>query len=397
VSLFKDFKTLIILTLAQSFGQTAAPILVLLGGIVGTRIAPSPDLATLPIAVQVIGIASATIPASLLMSRVGRRAGFLTATLLAIFASLLAARAIYLESFGLFVGSCFLIGNYIAFLQQFRFAVAESVPVELVPKCLSFLMLSGIVAALLGPEVGRRFSAVEGLPQYVGSFLGLAVMLSISFIILMLFYRNPRIPQQDPDVSTRRVASLLGDPRIILAIAAAAMAYSIMALIMTATPLSMHELDGHSLENTTRVLQSHILAMYIPSFFSGVLISRLGVMRIIKAGLVLMFICVLIGWGEPQFFDYFGALLFLGVGWNFLFLGGTTLLAQSYRSSERFKVQAINDFTVFGLQAIGSLSAGLLLATIGWLGVMAFALPALVVLLSAIFLTGRAVVQGVTQ
>jgi predicted MFS family arabinose efflux permease len=397
VSLFRNFKTLMVLTLAQSFGQTAAPILVLLGGIVGTQIAPSPDLATLPIAVQVIGIASAAIPASLLMSRVGRRTGFLAATVLAIAASLLAARAIYLESFVLFVVACFLIGNYIAFLQQFRFAVAESVPVELVPKCLSILMLSGIVAALLGPEVGRRFSTVDGLPQYVGSFLGLAAMLSISFMILLLFYRNASLASRDHNGDTRPLLRLLREPGIVLAIASAAMAYSIMALVMTATPLSMHEMDGHSLESTTRVLQSHILAMYIPSFFSGLLISRLGVTRIIRAGLVLMFICILIGWGEPEFFDYFGALLFLGVGWNFLFLGGTTLLAQSYRSSERFKVQAINDFTVFGLQAIGSLSAGLLLATIGWLGVMAFALPGLLVLLSAILIAGRTAVQGVTE
>jgi MFS family permease len=395
--LFRNFKTLMVLTLAQSFGQTAAPILVLLGGIVGTQIAPSPDLATLPIAVQVIGIASAAIPASLLMSRVGRRTGFLAATVLAIAASLLAARAIYLESFVLFVVACFLIGNYIAFLQQFRFAVAESVPVELVPKCLSILMLSGIVAALLGPEVGRRFSTVDGLPQYVGSFLGLAAMLSISFMILLLFYRNASLASRDHNGDTRPLLRLLREPGIVLAIASAAMAYSIMALVMTATPLSMHEMDGHSLESTTRVLQSHILAMYIPSFFSGLLISRLGVTRIIRAGLVLMFICILIGWGEPEFFDYFGALLFLGVGWNFLFLGGTTLLAQSYRSSERFKVQAINDFTVFGLQAIGSLSAGLLLATIGWLGVMAFALPGLLVLLSAILIAGRTAVQGVTE
>jgi MFS family permease len=395
--LFRNFRTLIILTMAQSFGQTAAPILVLLGGIVGTQIAPSPDLATLPIAVQVIGIASAAIPASFLMSRVGRRTGFLAATMLAIAASLLAARAIYLESFVLFVVACFLIGNYIAFLQQFRFAVAESVPVELVPKCLSILMLSGIVAALLGPEVGRRFSTVDGLPQYVGSFLGLAAMLSISFMILLLFYRNASLASRDHGGDTRPLLRLLREPGIVLAIASAAMAYSIMALVMTATPLSMHEMDGHSLESTTRVLQSHILAMYIPSFFSGLLISRLGVTRIIRAGLVLMFVCILIGWGEPEFFDYFGALLFLGVGWNFLFLGGTTLLAQSYRSSERFKVQAINDFTVFGLQAIGSLSAGLLLATIGWLGVMAFALPGLLVLLSAILIAGRTAAQGVTE
>ncbi|MBT8147162.1 MAG: MFS transporter [Gammaproteobacteria bacterium] len=387
----QKYRTLIVLTFAQCFGQTAAPILVLLGGIVGAQIAPSADLATLPIATQIIGIASAAIPASLLMSKVGRRAGFLAATALAIVAALLAARAVYLESFILFVCACFMIGNYIAFLQQFRFAVAESVPREQVPKCLSVMMLAGIVAALMGPEAGRRLSAVEGLPLYVGSFLGLAAMLSVSFLILLLFYRNVNLDSQDHDSETRPLGQILRTPGIILAITAAAMSYSIMALVMTATPLSMHEFDNHSLESTTRVIQSHILAMFIPSLFSGWLISWFGVVRIIKAGFALMLVCVLIGWGNPEFIHYWGALVFLGIGWNFLFLGGTTLLAQSYQPSERFRVQAVNDFIVFGMQAVGSLSAGVLLASIGWNGVMGFALPGLLLLMSVILLVGRTV------
>ncbi len=389
VSILGNFRTLIVLTFAQCFGMTAAPVLVLLGGIVGTQIAPSPDLATLPLAIQIIGIACAAIPASLLMSRIGRRSGFLASTALGVVAALLAAWAVYIESFALFIGACFLVGNYIAFLQQFRFAVAESVPGELVPRCLSILMLAGIVAALLGPEVGRRFSNVQGLPLYVGSFLGLAVMLSISFVILLLFYRNASVESVGHGSATRPLLQILNNPAIILAIAAAAMGYSIMALVMTATPLSMHEFDNFSLASTTRVIQSHILAMYVPSFFSGLLISWFGVIRIIKAGLVLMLICVLIGWGEPGFIHYWGALVFLGIGWNFLFLGGTTLLAQSYRPSERFRVQAVNDFIVFGLQAVGSLSAGVLLATTGWTGVMGFVLPGLLVLLTTLLIAGR--------
>jgi MFS family permease len=158
---------------------------------------------------------------------------------------------------------------------------------------------------------------------------------------------------------------------------------------MTATPLSMHEMDHHSLDDTTKVIQSHILAMYVPSFFSGFLISWLGVKRIIQAGFALMVVCVLIAWGQSELINYWGSLVFLGVGWNFLFLGGTTLLTQSYRSSERFKVQAVNDFLVFGLQAIGSLSAGVLLASIGWSGVMLFALPLLLLLFPIIFRTDK--------
>lgn len=386
-----DYRTLIVLTFAQCFGQTAAPILVLLGGIVGAKIAPSPDWATLPIAIQIAGIASATMPAAYLMSKLGRRVGFLLGTLLAIAASLFAAWAIYQESFLLFCVAAFLIGNYIAFLQQFRFAVAESVPSEQVPKSLSFLMLAGIAAAFLGPEMGRRFSIVEGLPDYVGSFLALAAMLSISFFILLAFFQDIAIKAQEHIDTVRPLREIFGQPTVILAIASAAVGYSAMSLIMTATPLSMHEIDQHSLEDTTRVIQGHILAMYMPSFFSGFLISWLGATRIIQAGLGIMAATIFVGWGEPEIIHYWGALIFLGIGWNFLFLGGTTLLTQSYRSSERFKVQAINDFSVFGLQALGSLSAGVLIASIGWSGVMIFTIPVLLLLLPIIFFASKSI------
>ena len=365
------------LTLAQCFGQTAAPILILLGGIVGTQLAPSADLATLPIAIQIVGLASATLPASYLMSKLGRKAGFLTGNLLCLSGSLLAAWSIYQESFFLFCLASFMVGNFMAFSHQIRFAVAESVPLEQVPKCLAILMLAGIVAAILGPDIGRRFSAVEGLPLYVGSFLGMAVLISLSFFILLMFYQNTMIKQTDHEDAARPMSEIFMQPNLILAIAAAAAGYCVMSLVMTATPVSMHEIDQYSLDDTTWVIQSHILAMFVPSLFSGFLVTWFGAMRIIQVGFVILAFCVLIGWGQPEFIHYWGALVLLGVGWNFLFLGGTTLLTRSYRSSERFKVQAVNDFLAFGLQAVGALSAGLLLAGFGWNGVMGFALPVL--------------------
>ena len=377
----QPYRTLIVLLAAQCFGQTAAPILVLLGGLIGAQIAPSANLMTLPLAFMIIGTAATTAPASMFMARVGRKIGFLFGSGLAVFASLLAALGVYQQSFAVFCLAAFLIGSYLAFLQQYRFAVAESVAPGAVPKSLSILMLAGIVAALLGPEVGRRFSSVDGLPDFVGSFLGLAVMMAMSFFILLLFFRDTEI-QADTSVGDERPLGLvLRQPTVILAIASAVVGYTIMSLIMTATPVSMHELDQHSLDATTWVVQSHILAMYIPSFFSGFLITRFGVLRIIQCGFLLMLICVVVGWGRPELMHYFGSMVLLGVGWNFLFLGGTTLLTQSYRMSERFKVQATNDFMIFGLQAVGSLGAGMLLATLGWNGVLAFSLPWLLVLI----------------
>ena len=377
----QPYRTLIVLLAAQCFGQTAAPILVLLGGLIGAQIAPSANLMTLPLAFMIIGTAATTAPASMLMARVGRKMGFLFGSGLAVFASLLAALGVYQQSFTVFCLAAFLIGSYLAFLQQYRFAVAESVAPDAVPKSLSILMLAGIVAALLGPEVGRRFSSVDGLPDFVGSFLGLAVMMAMSFFILLLFFRDTEIQAYTSAGDERPLGLVLRQPTVILAIASAVVGYTIMSLIMTATPVSMHELDQHSLDATTWVVQSHILAMYIPSLFSGFLIARFGVLRIIQCGFLLMLICVVVGWGRPELMHYFGSMVLLGVGWNFLFLGGTTLLTQSYRMSERFKVQATNDFMIFGLQAVGSLGAGMLLATLGWNGVLAFSLPWLLVLI----------------
>ena len=377
----QPYRTLIVLLAAQCFGQTAAPILVLLGGLIGAQIAPSANLMTLPLAFMIIGTAATTAPASMLMARVGRKMGFLFGSGLAVFASLLAALGVYQQSFTVFCLAAFLIGSYLAFLQQYRFAVAESVAPDAVPKSLSILMLAGIVAALLGPEVGRRFSSVDGLPDFVGSFLGLAVMMAMSFFILLLFFRDTEIQADTSAGDERPLGLVLRQPTVILAIASAVVGYTIMSLIMTATPVSMHELDQHSLDATTWVVQSHILAMYIPSLFSGFLIARFGVLRIIQCGFLLMLICVVVGWGRPELMHYFGSMVLLGVGWNFLFLGGTTLLTQSYRMSERFKVQATNDFLIFGLQAVGSLGAGMLLATLGWNGVLAFSLPWLLVLI----------------
>ncbi len=376
-----SYRTVIVLGAAQSFGQTAMPIMMLLGGIVGARIAPNPNWATLPIAIMIVGIACATIPAAYLMSRIGRKAGFLIATGVAALAGLMAACSLELADFGLFCLAAFIMGNYAAFMQQFRFAVAESVKTDEVPKCLALLMLAGIVAAILGPEVANRFSYVEGLSLYVGSFLGSSALMAISFFILLIFYENRDVEEAEKSASSRPLPEIFGQPKLILAVTSALVGYTIMSLIMTATPVSMHEIDQHSLDETTWVVQSHILAMYVPSFFSGVLITRFGVTRIVQIGFFIMVGCILVGWGDPMLMHYWWSMVLLGIGWNFLFLGGTTLLTQTYQSSERFVVQAVNDFLIFGLQAVGSLGAGILLVVYGWNGVILFSAPWLVLLL----------------
>ena len=384
----RKYRTLIILGLAQCFGQTAAPIMVLMGGIVGARLAPDPAYVTLPIALMIIGTATTTIPASLLMARIGRKAGFIIATCYAAIAAVVAAYAIREANFVLFCFAAFWVGSYSAFLQQFRFAVAESVPSEDVPRSLSILMLAGIVAAYIGPDVARRFSMMENLPDYMGSFLGLSGLLLCSLCVLM-FYRNEAHETDEIKAPARPFLVVLRQPSLLLAITASVVGWSIMSLIMTATPVSMHEIDHHSLDDTTWVIQSHILAMYIPSLFSGVLISWFGATRIIQIGIGLMLGCTFLGYGQPELLHYWGALVLLGVGWNFLFVGGTTLLTQSYRNSERFKMQAFNDFLVFGLQAVAALGSGVLLANLGWNGVLILSLPWLLLLVAVLFIVHR--------
>jgi MFS family permease len=383
------YRTLIVLGVAQCFGQTTGPTMVLLGGLVGAQIAPSLEWATLPLAMMVVGMAATTIPASFLMSRIGRRGGFLIASFYSVVAALLAAFAIFHGMFVLYCVAGFFLGSYGAFMQQFRFAVAESVPMALVPRSLSILMLAGIVAAYMGPEMAKRLSDYDGLPVYVGSYLGLAFLLACSFLIVLLFYREVEVSAVQAREPQRPLGEIVRQHGFLLAVTSGVVGWSIMSLVMTATPVSMHEMEHHSLADTTWVIQSHVLAMYVPSLFSGFLITWFGVKRIIQAGMVLMIGCVFVGYGRPELMHYWGALVLLGVGWNFLFLGGTTLLTQTYRASERFKVQALNDFTVFSLQAFGSLGAGVLLAGFGWNGVMMMSLPWIVVLVPVLILTHR--------
>ena len=191
--------------------------------------------------------------------------------------------------------------------------------------------------------------------------------------------------------AARPYAQIFREPNLLLAMGAAIVGWSVMSLVMTATPVSMHAIDRYSLEDTAWVIQSHILAMYVPSLFSGVLVSWFGVYRIITVGALLMLAVIFVAYGDPLLMHYWGAMVLLGIGWNFLFVGGTTLLTTSYRATERFKVQALNDFLVFGLQAAGSLGAGVLLALYGWNSILWLCIPWLVFLLPVLWFANRVV------
>jgi predicted MFS family arabinose efflux permease len=320
------------------------------------------------------------------MSRFGRKRGFMGSALSATLAGILAAYAISIEHFWLFCLATFLVGSNNAFVQQYRFAVAESVPAEKVAQAISVVMIAGVFAAWLGPEVAQRLHDWSAWGEFSGSFMGLSMLMAVALFWLS-FYRDHVPTSIADDAPQRPLPEIISQPMFVLAVSAAAVAYGVMSLVMTATPVSMHSIDHFNLEDTTWVIQSHVMAMYLPALFSGMLVSRFGPARIILVGLVLMLGCLVVAFIDRQLMHYWSSLVLLGVGWNFLFLGGTTLLTRTYTTSERFKVQALNDALIFSIQAFGALGSGYVLLTFGWHTLLMVCLPMLVVLLLIVWLT----------
>lgn len=357
--------------------MSCSSLVVFIGGIIGTALAPSDELATLPIASIIVGTAVFTVPISFMMRKFGRRTAFLIAIGFSIGFSLLGAYSIYTQSFYLFCFSLLLIGMATATLNQFRFAAMESVSAELMPQAASTVLLGGIVAAFIGPEValfGRTLISVE----YVGSFLLLSSLFGAG-LIPVLFYQNSNPSEENESGNVRPLSVIIRQPAFLVAVASAAIGYAVMSFIMTATPVSMHVMDGHSLEETKWVIQSHILAMFLPSLVSAYVIKKIGTIRMMLVGIFAFSICIAIAYSGHQVGNYWGALLLLGVGWNFLFIGGTTLLPSAYRSTERFKVQAVNDFVIFGTRAFSALSAGFIVHAFGWETLLLVSVPFLLI------------------
>lgn len=378
-------RNLPILSISQALAVSPIPAITLVSGIIGMQLAPSQALATAASSAMVIGLALATIPAAMLMKRIGRQRGFIGSAILAGLATLLAAYAISQDSFALFCLATFLIGANGAFVQQYRFAAAESVSPSQVSKAVSLVMIGGIFAGFLGPEIVKYTKDWLEAGTYTGSFVILAGFYGV-VAILMFFYREVAPTQDETSGEERPLGQIARQPVFLMAVAASAVSYGVMTLIMTATPVNMHLLHGFSLDETAWVIESHVIAMFLPSLFTGFLIFRLGVLRMMLIGLICLFICLGMGIYSQALLHYWWALVLLGVGWNFLFVGGTTLLTRSYRPAERFKVQAANDFTVFGVQAMASLSAGAVLAVSTWEALNLTGLPFLVALLAGLLL-----------
>jgi MFS family permease len=371
--------------LAYSLMMAGVSLMVLISGIIGTEFAPSASLATLPIAMSVVGVASSTLPTGKLLNLYGRRPVFIAYGILAMIAAALAAFSLIFDTFAGFCLAAFLMGWSAAAGHQYRFAALELVPARLAPKATSFLLLGGILAAFVGPELavrGRNLLSTE----FAGSFI-LLVGSYLAGLVIVSFHHDKTTGRAERHARGRPLAKILRSPVVILAISSAALAYGVMSFIMTATPISMHRHTGLSLETTKFVIQSHIIAMYLPSVVYAWLFSKLGFRGMLWSGVIIYLVCLGIALFNTEFIHYWLALVLLGIGWNFLFLSGTNLLPYGYRPEERFRVQSVNDFLVFSIQAIASLSSGWFLFQWQWQGLLWANIPLVLGFASLLWLT----------
>lgn len=379
-----------ILTLAQALAGCGTLVLIAFGGIIGAQIAPSPTLATLPLSLCVVGVAAMSIPAALSMQRYGRRRMFIVSALAASVAALGCAWAVAQGSFAAFCVGATLLGANMAFVQQYRFAATEYVELPDIPRAISTVMLGTLAAAFIGPESGERLRLLGGWPEFTGSFIAVAVFLVLSALVLLaLGPPHPHAVARGGAV--RPLGAIVRQPAYLVALFAGLSSYAVMSFIMTATPISMHVIDGHSVNATKQVITSHLVAMYLPSLVSGRLIARLGIARMMLAGVACMAACVVVAAALGHAFThYLAGLVLLGLGWNLLFVAGTTLLTRTYAPAERFRAQGFNDFATFTSQALASLAAGAAIAAIGWRNVNLAAIPVLLAMLGAVLAWWRA-------
>ena len=378
-------RNLFILILSQVFGFTAATVTVFISGIIGSDLSSIKTLSTLPPSIYVVGTAAATIFAAKIMSIIGRRLGFIFASVAGSISCLIGAYAIIIESFFIFCFAKFILGATMAFTHQYRFAAAESVEKEKAPKAISSLLLAGIVAAFLGIGLANYTKNFVSDYLYVGSYLTLAV-LTLMPSFLLFFFKDIREISfvSNKENNSRNYSEFFSDPKFLQAITSAAFAYAVMSFLMTATPISMHIVHQLSLEKTGIVLQFHVLAMFLPSLVTGNLIKKFGYSNMMYLGVLFYFFTILLSFFQPSFLNYFISLIFLGIGWNFLFISGTSLLVTTYKPEEKFKAQGFNDLLVFSSMALASLLAGILISIASWKTVNLFCIPFLILIILSI-------------
>ncbi len=377
------------LSATQALCMSGSFLFVLLGGIIGTHLAPTPALATLPVSVLVAGVAASVLPAGALIHRFGRRPVFVGSALVAACGCVLAGFAISAGNYWAFCAAAFLLGANNAVVMQYRFAATEYVDAVRASRAIAVVMSGALAAAWIGPELAVRTSGLVASARHAGSFFA-ATGLYLAAAIMLWRIAGSAPPADAAPAPPRRLREIAAQPAFQVAVLAALTSYAVMSFIMTATPISMHVVDGHDEVATARVIQIHLLGMYLPSLASGWIIAKFGERPVIVAGALLMTACVgIVAFTGHGVLHYGWALGVLGLGWNLLFIAATTLLTKTYRRGERIQAQTLNDFLVFGSQAVASLLAGVAVTTIGWERLNLATLPLLAAVLFATLAAGR--------
>lgn len=384
--MFTGRRNVLLLAVSQALMLSAIVMTVALGAILGGELAPDKGFATLPIAAMVVGTAIASLPAAMLMRRFGRRTGFLIGAALGLAGSLMCAFALLQRSFALFTAGHLLLGSYQGFANYYRFAAVEATEASQTSRAIAWVIAGGVFAAFLGPLLGQWGRDWIAGNLFVGSYLAQAALSLVALAVLSQVRLKPvAVAHAD---SPRPLREILAQPVLLVSVLGAATGYVVMVMVMTATPLAILGC-GLPLSSVTPVIQWHVVGMFAPSFFSGSLIRRYGAPRMMQIGFALLLCHVAITVIGVEFLHFLSGLFLLGVGWNFVFVGGTALLTQTYRPSEQLKVQAINEFTIFGLVAAASLSAGWLYDRFGWVVLNLTAVPMLIAALLFTLAIGR--------
>lgn len=373
-----------VLALCQALFMSGSSLLVATSALVGFALAADKTFASAAFTAQLLATMLASLPAAALMARIGRKPAFMIGTLIAAAGAMTCTVAILHASFALFIAGSVLLGTFSGFANYYRFAAADNVDEAHKPRAIAYVLAGGVLAAVIGPNLANWTRELVAGAAFAGSYASIVGLYLLSFVLLTRL-DLPRATREVGAVrhSGRPLRDIARQPRYRIAVICAALGYATMTLVMTATPLAMQH-HAHPFSDTSFVIQWHVLAMFAPSFFTGQLIDRFGLVRIMTSGALLGLACVTINLLGTSVSHFWTALVLLGLSWNFLFIGATTLLTDTYAPEERFKAQALNDFLVFSLVSGAALSAGAVQHLFGWEIVNYVAVPMLAVVLGGI-------------
>jgi MFS family permease len=379
----KAKKNVALLSTCQALLLTNNSILVATNGLAGFALAPDKTLATLPVAAYIVGAALTTMPASLLMRRIGRRSGFMLGAMFGIIGALICGYAAFHHDFWLLCAGALVLGAYNATGQYYRFAAADSASLDFKSRAISLVMAGGIAGGIIGPETSKLTKDLFAEAVFAGSYLSLAGFCLLAIGVLSMIKIPPLTAAEQKDKG-RPLLVIARQPAFIVAVMSAVIGYGVMNLLMTATPLAMSACQL-PFSDAAFVIQGHVIAMFAPSFFTGALIKRFGVINIMLTGVALSLCCVVIALSGLEVAHFWTALVLLGLGWNFMFVGGTTLLTECHTAAERGKAQGANDLAIFVTMIATSLSSGLLFTLQGWALMNKLAVPFLLLAGAAMF------------